>query len=165
MNNITFYFQFVYYSNEELFELKKLILNSIPNSTTHLISNKDMLEKFGINNSIGRIIYINKTDVSPSEYLNFFFSLEPIIKAYNQLNLFLIQVNSLFLNILMAQKYFKIQKDLNLYSNFNRIILLNSFYLLNWMYIDMFHKKLCIISKNISLNSIYFNKIYNTDYL
>ena len=165
MNNLIFYFQFVYYSNEELFELKKLISNCIPHAEAHLISNKDMLEKFGINNSIGRIIYIKKTDVNLSEYLNFNSLLEPITKVFNQLNLYLIQINNLFLNISMAQKYLKIQKDLNFFSNLNRIVLLNSFYLLNWMYMNMFHKKLCIISKNISLNSIYFNKIYNTDYL
>ena len=165
MNNITFYFQFVYYSNDELFELKKLISSCIPNVKTHLISNKDMFERFGINNSIGRIIYIEKNDVSLSKYVDFYSLLEPIIKSYNQLNLFLIQINNLFLNIFMAQKYLKIQENLNLFANLNKIILLNSFYLLNWMYINMFHNKLSIISKNISLNSIYFNKIYSTDYL
>jgi|SRR5690606_22534895 len=165
MVNINFYFQFVHYSNEELSELKKFIKSNIPGSITHLISNKDMLDIYGISNSIGRIIYIRKTNFRISDSNEIFSLLDLVTKNYNQLNLFLIQVNDLFLNVSLAKKYLTNYLGLELYNNLNNIVLFNSLYLLNWLYINMFHKKLSIISNNIIINSISLNNVYSNDYI
>lgn len=165
MNDIIFYLQFVHYSNEELLELKKLIKDNIQGSSSHLISNRDMSEEYGIENSIGRIIFISNSNVQISESLGLFDLLEPIISKFDQLNLFLVRINGLFFNVNAAKRYMSLQDQLNLHSNYYDVVSFSKFYSLNWVFLDMFHLKSHIVFGNIKLNSISLNKIYNTEYI
>lgn len=165
MNNITFYFQFVHYSNKELLELKNLITDRMQGSISHLISNKNMNEKYNIKNSIGRIIFISNPNIKNSESLKLFDQLEPIVKKFDQLNLFLVQINDLFFNVDAAKKYLNLLIGHDIYSSYNNIILFSRLYLFSWIFLNMFHFKLNIIKHNIELNSMNLNKIYDIEYI
>lgn len=162
-NSASFYLQFVHYSNNDIQELKSLIKDKLPLSVCHLVSNSSLSKLFKFNNLIGRFLYISTSTniLSMMETLNVL----PIIKnKFNQLNLFYIRINYLFITHTIFLRFIK---KLDFYKNkmdsFH--LILSNNYVLNWLRLSTYHTKYNYFIKFLYFNNTIFRKFYTLSYI
>lgn len=158
MNNIIFYYQFVYYSDEQIEQIKKIICQNMDNTFVHLISNNIFNNLYNLKNTVGKIIYI---DTLIESLVNFNIISEKIsilIKEFSQLNLFLIKINDLFYNISILKFLLRYMNNFEyLYSDKEYINVIN-FKIINNYSLFVYYK---IIYSNKYNNLLNSNKIFS----